>query len=443
MTPEAATRYIESRAVLGMRFGLERMHAVLAALGHPHRCAPALHVVGTNGKSSTTRFAAAMAQAHDLRVGSYVSPHVDGWHERIMLDARPVGAGAFARAVGLVARTAQQVLEEPDDAITQFEVLTAAAFVVFADAGVGAMVVEAGLGGRFDATNVFGGKATVVLTNVALEHTALLGATEHAIAGEKLAVVADGSDRLVVGALSEVARVAVTQICAERAISGWFVGREVTWRAGREGSVDVRTPGGDYPGLPCPMHGMFQRENLVAAVAGVERLLGRPLDRDRLAVASAGVRVPGRLELIAGAPLVILDGAHNPAGLAALVAALPQIVGRRRVVVVTSIFDDKDLAQMARLIARVAHVAVATRSDSPRATPAGALAAHLQQAGIPTTVAPTPTDALHAAVAHAGPDGAVVVCGSLALLAQIRNGIVRARSGAPGMLAAGKSRKSS
>jgi dihydrofolate synthase/folylpolyglutamate synthase len=437
VTPREATRYLESRAVFGMRFGLERMRVVLGALGDPHRQAPAIHVVGTNGKSSTTRFAAAALRSQGLRVGSYVSPHVDGWHERIMVDEAPVDPQRFADAIGQVANCAERTLTDPQDVFTQFEVLTAAAFVVFADAGVDAMVVEAGLGGRFDATNVFDGTATVALTGISLEHTAILGDTERAIADEKLAVVLDGSSRLVVGPLSAAADEPVHAICAVRGLDAWFVGEDVVVAHCDDGTFTVRTPSAAYEHLQLGSMGGFQIGNAATAVAAVERRLARALDPEPLRSALAAVRVPGRLEVVAAEPIIILDGAHNPDGMQALARSIRDHVGDRTVVAVVSIFSDKDIPAMCAALATFAHTAVVTRSTSPRAEDPVAVAASLTSVGVRVVIEPSAARALVKAGETAGARGAVVVCGSLALLADIRNVALQGWSDHPGMLAGG------
>jgi dihydrofolate synthase/folylpolyglutamate synthase len=214
VTGAEARAWVAGLEILGMRFGLERIRALLAALGDPQHAAPAVHVVGTNGKSSTTRLAAAALASTGRRVGAYLSPHILDWTERVQLDGAPVDDAAFAAAAGDVREAAEALPLEEGDTVTQFEALTAIAFRAFAAAGVDATAVEAGLGGRWDATNVLGDDAAVVLTNVTLEHTEFLGDTEAAIAGEKLAVCADGSDRLVVGPLTPAARAAVDGECS-------------------------------------------------------------------------------------------------------------------------------------------------------------------------------------------------------------------------------------
>jgi dihydrofolate synthase / folylpolyglutamate synthase len=186
MTPEGARAWIAGLEILGMRFGLERIRALLAALGDPHRCAPALHVVGSNGKTSTTRLAAAAMAAGGGTVGAYLSPHVTDWTERIQVGGAPIDDERFARAAGAVREAADGLDLEDGDRVTQFEALTAIGFHVFREARVDAMAIEAGLGGRWDATNVLQPGAAVVLTTISLEHTAFLGETEAAIAQARL-----------------------------------------------------------------------------------------------------------------------------------------------------------------------------------------------------------------------------------------------------------------
>ncbi len=419
MTYAAATRYVERLAILGMRFGLERMVRLLGALGDPHRAAPAIHVVGTNGKSSTARLAAACLRSQGLRVGTYLSPHIAGWRERIEIDQRAVGQVQFAHGIDAVRTAAAGLGLGDDDGVTQFEVLTAAAFAIFADAHLDAMVIEAGLGGRYDATNVLAPDTIVVLTNVALEHTELLGTTETQIAAEKLAVATDGSDRLVVGRLSPRAQTAVEGECSKRGLSGWRVGHEIQVTDGPRG-VDVVTPTFTYAALPLPLRGAFQRDNLATAVAAAERRFGAPIRIGPLRRAVGGVRMPGRLEVVDDRPLIVLDGAHNPAGVEAMATSLGAIVGRRRTIAVVSILGDKDAGAMIAPLARACQMVIATRSSHPRAA-APEVIEHLAViAGMGTRIVEDPVQAIVQARHLAGARGAVLVCGSLYLLADVR-----------------------
>jgi dihydrofolate synthase/folylpolyglutamate synthase len=420
MSREDALDWIAGREILGMRLGLERMTALLRALDNPERAAPALHVVGTNGKSSTARLAAAALGSGGARVGAYLSPHVVDWTERIQVDGEPLDDEAFAEAVSAVRAAAESLAPAEGDEVTQFEALTAAAFWTFREAGAAVSVVEAGLGGRYDATNVLQPRAAVALTNIALDHTDFLGDTVEAIAAEKLAVCADGSDRLVVGRLTGRARVAVEAECARRGLRPLRYGLGVVARETSEG-VDVTTPRAVYRDLPLQLAGRFQRDNLAVAVAGAEMLRGEPLDLPVLAAAVAGVRMPGRLEVVDAVPRIVLDGAHNPAGVEALVASLPEVLaGRRPAVAVISVLDDKDAGAMLNALAPVVDRILVTRSGHPRAAPAEDLAALAAGLGIPARVVPGPVDALRAARLETGPDGVVLVTGSLYLLVDLR-----------------------
>jgi dihydrofolate synthase / folylpolyglutamate synthase len=431
----AAREWIAGLEILGMRFGLERMTALLAVLGEPQRTAPALHVVGTNGKTSTTRLAAAALASQGRRVGAYTSPHVLDWRERIAIDGTPLGEAGFAAAASAV-REAAEGLDLPEgDAVTQFEALTAMGFHAFRAAGCDALAIEAGLGGRYDATNVLRPGAAVILTNVALEHTELLGDTEAAIAGEKLAVVTDGSDRLVVGPLSPPADEAVRAECARRGLRPVRYEEGLVAREAADG-VEVRTPRARYTGIPLGLHGTFQRENLAVALAGAEMVLEGALEDTALAAAVAAVAMPGRLELVPGAPDVLLDGAHNPAGMGAMVASLPDLVARRRpAVAVVSVLADKDAAAMLRSLGAVVDGLIATRSSHPRAVAAAELAATAAREGVAARAIEGPAAALAAAREQAGPGGTVVVAGSLYLLADLRPLVVPGGGEPPARLA--------
>jgi dihydrofolate synthase / folylpolyglutamate synthase len=432
---DEARDWIAGLQILGMRLGLERIRALLAALGHPERAAPAMHVVGTNGKSSTARLAAAALTSQGLRAGAYLSPHVADWTERVQLDGAPIGDDDFAEAAAVVRAAAEGPALLPADPVTQFEALTAIALWSFREAGAGAMAIEAGLGGRWDATNVLPRGAAVILTNIALEHTEFLGDTEAAIAGDKLAVCPDGSDRLVVGRLSPAARAAVDDELARRRIRALRYGEGLTARD--EGAtVAVETPAARYEGLPLALRGGFQRDNLALAVAGAELVAGGPLAAGPLREAIAAVRMPGRLEVVPGAPEVVLDGAHNPAGVEALIAELDGArAGRGPVVAVVSALEYKDVAGMVAALAPAAALVVATRSSHPHAAAPGRLAALAHGAGLPAVVVEEPAAALARAREEAGPDGTVLVAGSLYLLGDLRPHVLAAVREPPARLA--------
>jgi dihydrofolate synthase / folylpolyglutamate synthase len=422
-----ALAYVESLDILGVRFGLARMQHMLAELGEPHRAQPAIHVVGTNGKSSTTWLLAALLEREGLRSAAYLSPHVAGWTERLMIDGRTVADAAFADAITRVRATVERLGYRDDDAVTQFEVLTAAAFVAVASAGVDVFVVEAGLGGRYDATNVLGGGAVTVLTNVSREHTELLGETVREIAGEKLAVAPDGSDRMVVGYLDAAAADAVAAIMAKRRLAGWRVGREIHAEAGPAGLV-VEVGEARYAGLVVGAGGRFQQENLTVAIAAAQRFLGRGLAPDGVREVAARVRVPGRLEVFEGTPRIVIDGAHNPAGMHALARSVGDVFRGIRPVAVVSVLGDKDVAGMFKPLIPLCAGLVVTRSSHPRAADPERLALVARGQGAVCELVADPRTALARAVTLTGPAGGVLVCGSLYLLRDLRPELVAARA---------------
>lgn len=407
---ERAEDHLLSLELFGMRFGLERMRALLAALGSPEERFEAIHVVGTNGKSSTVRMTAGLLEAHGVRAGAYLSPHLVSYAERVRIGDADVSPDAFGAAVERAAAAAAEVdaTLAGGERVTQFELLTAAAFDALARAGVEVAVVEAGLGGRWDATNVLAAPV-VVLTNVGLEHTRWLGPTVQDIAGEKLAVVTPGATLVLGEADGPVAALA-----------------EAT------GARLVRADPGEGGGLPG-----YQRLNFAAAVAAARAWrtqtaprsgTGGELDPGLVAEVAARVRVPGRLQEVGEDPLTILDGAHNPAGIEALVATLPEVVGDRPLVAVVSVLDDKDAAGMLRALLPRCSAAVFTASRNPRALAPDALVSLAgQMSGPPVEVVSEP----HAAVARArelaGPDGAVLVTGSIYLVADLAGAAGRQR----------------
>ncbi len=347
-----------------MKLGLERMHALLERLEHPERRYPAIHVVGTNGKTTVTRLTEALLAAEGLNVGAYTSPHVTSWSERIRVEGEEVD---FEAAIERV-RFAADDLEA-----TQFEVVTAAALAAFAEARVDVAVVEAGLGGRLDATNALDAPV-VVLTNVGLEHTEHLGATRREIAAEKLAVVRPGATVV----LGEPEWEALASDC----------GAERTLVAGPS--------------------------NRALALAAAQEFLGREVDP----AAADGIVVPGRLEQTGEEPLEIWDGAHNLDGVSYLLARLPQ-QPRREWTLVLSILADKDVDGMLAAFSTAGHHLVATTSDHPRALDAAELGRRAEPYFDRVDAVDDPVEALVRARAVAGRSGAVLVSGSLYLLAAL------------------------
>jgi dihydrofolate synthase/folylpolyglutamate synthase len=387
---ERAEEHLLGLELFGMRFGLERMRRLLTALGSPQERFSAIHVVGTNGKSSTVRMTAALLEAHGVRAGAFLSPHLTTFAERIRVGDRDLDPDAFGAAVQRAAAAAAKVDRglEPGDRVTQFELITAAAFDELARRQVEVAVVEAGLGGRHDATGVLRAPV-VVLTNVGLEHTRWLGPTIADIAREKLAVVRPDATLVLGEVTPEVEDLAIA--------TGARIVRPNLER--------------DCPSLGLPG---YQATNFAVACAAAREQLGvlDPVVVERVA---ARITVPGRLQIVAERPLTIIDGAHNPSGMEALAAALPE----RPFVGVVSILDDKDAAAMLRALLPRCPRFVCTAAPSPRALSPATLASLVEQLGAHAEIVPAPRAAVARAQELAGPEGAVIATGSIYLIAEL------------------------
>jgi len=430
--------YLESLAAFGMRPGLERVSALLGSLGRPQDAYRVIHVVGTNGKTSTTRYCEALLRAHGLRSGAYLSPHISGWTERVVIDGRPVDETVFAGCVAAV-REATTCLPPALGETTQFEVLTVAALLAMAQSGVEAAALEAGLGGRLDATNVVAAPV-VVLTNIALEHTEVLGDTRELIFAEKAAVIKGGD--VVFGALAGLEEEARRVCCAAGARPHFLhVGTTADWGgvahlkglhvAGTPAEFCVALELGavreKWAGLSVPTPALYQVQNAGLAVAAVRLLLGR-LDETAARHALAATAVPGRLQKVGERPLVLADGAHNPAGVSVLAQSLAAVDIPRPTVGVLAIMRDKGYDEMLERFLPLLDAAVCTQASEPRSLGAEELAAALRAASARLggslrhiSVESDPHKALALARRTAGPEGSVLVGGSLYLLEDLRD----------------------
>jgi dihydrofolate synthase / folylpolyglutamate synthase len=381
------------------------MRKLTTALGLPQHRFASIHVVGTNGKSSVTRMTAALLEAHGISAGASVSPHTSRWSERTLVHGEEVAPEAWAKAVEQVARAAEGVnrtLEEGEE-VTQFEAATAASFVALANARVRAAVIEAGLGGRLDATNTIPSKVTV-LTSIGLDHTEWLGETELEIAAEKLAVLRDQTT-LVLGGVSAEVRALAEETARERNARLVLAPSQTSFE------VNLRAPG------------EFQRRNFAISCTAAKAFLGH-LDPRRAAAVAAAVTVPGRLERIAEQPPIYIDAAHNPAGAAALGESLPAVAAGRRVVACLAILADKDAETMVAALAPALERAVCTELPAAaleghgrpgaRSRSAGDLAGICESMGLVAEAEAEFEAALKKAVALAAqePEGLVLVAGS-------------------------------
>lgn len=418
----STTLYLASRVRLGVKFGLDTMQALVEALGHPEAAYPSLLIAGTNGKGSVAAYVDAALGAAGLRVGRYTSPHLVRVNERIAVDGRAISDARLSRTVTRVRRAAEGLEREGrlPAPPTYFEVLTAAAFDYFQRERVDVAVLEVGMGGRLDATNVKDPLASAIVT-LARDHEAYLGRTLTAIARQKAGVLRHGRPT-VLGPLPREARTAVARE-ARRLRARLVDARRGASLRERGALVDVTTPTGRYTGVQ-PLQGAHQRQNLLVAVRLLEeaRAGGLPFDLEAAGRGLSATRWPGRLQWLPGKPPLLLDGAHNPAAARALAAYLRDL---GPFVLLFGVMKDKNAAGLAQVLFPLARDVVVTRPPLERAAAPERVARLAGRYAARLHCVPTPGRALALARRLARPIGPVVVAGSLYLVGDV---LKRARS---------------
>ncbi len=395
----------------GIRPGLERIRMILKALSDPQDSLQVIHVAGTNGKGSTSAFLASILDGAGLTVGLFTSPHLIAFPERIRLNGREI-------AEEDVLRLAEKVLSVAPAASTFFEIVTAMAFLAFAENGVGPAVMEVGMGGRFDATNAATGILSII-TPIELDHCQYLGSDIATIAMQKAGVIKQGSPVVSAPQLPQ----ALTVIREQCTLIGspLFVHGTDFSAGGRGGPVDYRGLEWELEGVRPGIPGRFQAVNAAAALAAAE-LLGRrhfPISESDALRGIEAARWPGRMEMFPGKPRILLDGAHNPAGASALAESL-QDIRRRNLVLLVGIVGDKDAGGILDHLLPVADRVFAVSPAIPRGLPSGALADRCRQLGHDAEDAGSVGAGLDRAVAEADADDLVVVCGSLFVVGEAR-----------------------
>jgi dihydrofolate synthase / folylpolyglutamate synthase len=414
---------------------LEAITSLMGLMGDPQRGIPTIHITGTNGKTSTARMVERLLRELGLRTGRFTSPHLTDVRERIALDGEPISAEGFVAAWDDVAPYLKMVDEQSraagEPVINYFQVLTAMAFSAFAEAPVDVTVLEVGLGGTWDSTNVADAQVAVI-TPISLDHERFLGSTVEAIAAEKGGIIKQGATAVVgvqsLGAL-EVLSERVHQVDATLVLEGRDVGvlaREVA--VGGQ-VVSLRGRAADYDDLYLPLHGEHQAHNLCCAVAAVEAFLGggeQPLDIELLRAAVAGMDSPGRLELVRRSPAVLVDAAHNPGGARVLAEAVVEAFSFRYLVGVVAVLSDKDAAGILGALEPVLDELVLTRTSSHRASDPHDLAAIARDIfdDERVHVVESLPDALELAVTLAeqegGMEAGVLATGSVTMAADVR-----------------------
>ncbi|MER6827710.1 folylpolyglutamate synthase/dihydrofolate synthase family protein [Streptosporangium sp. NPDC000563] len=357
---------------------LDRIAALVDLLGSPQHSYPVVHVAGTNGKSSTTRMIEALLRERNLRVGRFTSPHLVSMRERISVDGVPLSEERFIEVYEDIAPYLEMV-DSQGRRLSFFETLTAMAFAAFADAPVDVAVIETGMGGVTDATNVADGTVAVI-TPISLDHVDYLGPDVETIAGEKAGIIKPGATAV----LAQQELPAASVLMRRAAEVGATVAREglefgVLSRELAIGGQLVRLKGlkGTYEDILLPLYGAHQAGNAACALAAVEALTGgdEPLDAELVRQAFLGVRSPGRLEVVRRGPTVVVDAAHNPAGIRASLDAVQESFDFAKLIGVVAVFEDKDVQGILELLEPMMDEIVVTRNSSPRSMDVDDLAA--------------------------------------------------------------------
>ncbi|MGH2711179.1 MAG: bifunctional folylpolyglutamate synthase/dihydrofolate synthase [Actinomycetota bacterium] len=419
---------LESRGEGRMVPDLDRIRAIAELLNHPEKTYPSVHITGTNGKTTTARLVSRVLCGHGLAAGMYTSPHLSSVTERFALCDEEISEREFAETYEHLLPYLREVDSRGEDRVTYFETLTALAYLWFADKPVDAGVFEVGMGGEWDATNLVDSKVAV-FCSIDLDHPEL-GSTVEEVAKEKAGIIKPGAT--VVIADPNPATLAVIEARASELDCPALVKDRDFWIEQPTPAVggqmlDVRTKFAEYSEFFLPLFGSHQAENAAAAIVASEAFLGNQLNADALREALSGVTSPGRLEVVARHPLIVLDGAHNPHAAAAMSEALPDAFVWRRLHLVIGVLETKDVAGIVTPLASRASVAYACANSNERSLDPEGMAAACEAAGIPAKPFATVEQALEAAESEAEDDDLILVTGSLYTVADARPRYVRVR----------------
>ena len=429
MQYDEALAYLETHYTFdpgaAVRPQLDRMRDLMAVMGDPHLGIPTIHVTGTNGKGSTSKLATDLLAAHNLHVGGYSSPHLERVNERITSNGQAISDEEFAAATELVATVEPLLTDKWDDTVTYFELTTAMAFGWHHESAADVRVIEVGLGGTWDATNVLEADVAVI-TNVALDHVETLGPERSDIAREKAGIISPNS-MVVVGepdedlherfTMPESSGIVIVNKDFELLDNRLAVG-------GR--AIDVRTPYGEYRDLFVALNGAYQGNNAMLALVAVEAFFGRALDEELVQEAFANVTMPARFEVVGRQPLVVIDGAHNPDGAMAAAETLYTdfATGKPPVMVIGFNYPREPAEMLAAFEADRAGTVIATAADWTKAIPADEVAAAASEINDHVLWIPDVAEAVDRAIALAGEDGTVLIAGSLYVAGEARQHLV-------------------
>lgn len=415
MTPRQAIDYIEHYGWSTTRLGLDRTRELLRKLGEPQKKLKFVHVAGSNGKGSTCAMLDAILRAAGYRTGLYTSPYIQDFCERIRIDGQNIPGEALADVTERVRTVAEAMEDHP----SQFELVTAAAMLYFAEQRCDIVVLEVGMGGALDSTNVIDCPEVAVITNIGLEHTEYLGDTLEKIAATKAGIIKSGCRAVCYDGASEVTAV-IRRVCAERNVPLRFADyRKVEPLGQNLDGQRFRWNGTEYRLALLGAHQLRNAATVLETVAAL-RESGWSIPETAVREGLERVKWPARLEVMQREPLFLIDGGHNPQCAEALSASLRELLGEKKAVFLLGVLADKDYPRMMALLTPLAQEFICLTPLSDRALPADELAAYLQAQGAKATACADIPAGLRAAFAAAGTDGAVVAFGSLYLVGAIR-----------------------
>jgi dihydrofolate synthase/folylpolyglutamate synthase len=427
---DEALNFLISLTRFGFNFGLQRVEYLLQSIGDPHRKLRVVHIGGTNGKGSTAMMTASILEAAGYRVGLFTSPHLDSYTERYLINRIPISEQKLAELISRLGPHLEQMVRDGQEHPTEFEVCTAIAFLYFFEEQVDFLVLEVGLGGAIDSTNVIPTPLAAVITNVALDHMDYLGNTIREIAIVKAGIIKQAGHVITAASAPEALDVFAAR-CSEKSASLMRVGVDIGYglieSTPSRTSFDLYSPRGDYPGLSVPLAGQYQAINAATALGAIEILRwyhSVPISTDQIRAGFAVAWWPARLELLSEHPAVVVDVTHNHDGARQLRVALQTIYHYRRLILVLGMLGDKErekvVGELAPLAAATGGVVVITRPNSSRAGDWEMLATESRRYTDRVLVIEKITDAVDAALKEAGGEDLICVTGSFYMVAEAR-----------------------
>ncbi len=415
MTVKETLEYIHKVSWLGSVPGLSRVSELLGRMGNPEKKLKFVHIAGTNGKGSTAAMTASILQQAGYCTGLYTSPYIISFNERMQVNGRNIPDDTLAEITQWIRPMADSMADHP----TEFELVTCIAMEYFARSGCDIVVLEVGLGGEFDATNVIDAPEAAVIVNIGLDHTQVLGNTLEEIAHAKAGIIKPGCDCVLYGQTAGVEQV-ISDTCKK--LGAPLHRADIADLTLNAHGLDGQTfDWKQYHDLHIPLLGEHQLHNVCTVLTVIETLRGRGwnVSDDAIRQGLEKVYWPGRFQLAGRDPLFIIDGGHNPQCLDALVQAFRDYLPGRKITFLNGCMADKDYGEMFRDLAPFAREFVTVTPPNPRALKAEDLAEHLKRYDLPVTACKTVAEGVNTAIDHAGPDGVVCACGSLYMIGDI------------------------